>query len=136
MPFFNGERDQGEFRQADATIGSVQVPDLQFGLANNGTTRRPDIAPLVPLLGIGLVLGETNSTPTYPNLPERMREAGVIKSNIYGVYLNDFRGSDGSIVFGGVDAAKFTGELKEAPLVAGAKGAISSLRAEFSPFHL
>lgn len=33
------------------------------------------------------------STPSYPKLPARMREVGVIKSNVYGVYLNDFRES-------------------------------------------
>lgn len=91
--FFNGERDQGTFRRADAIAGGVTVPGLQFGLAENSTNSRTngDVVPLLPLLGIGPVLGETPSTPTYANLPARMREAGSIKSNIYGVYLNDFR---------------------------------------------
>lgn len=91
--FFNGERDQGTFRRADALAGGVLVPGLQFGLIENSTNSRTngDGAPLLPLLGVGPVLGETPSTPTYPNLPARMREVGSIKSNIYGVYLNDFR---------------------------------------------
>ncbi|KAJ6784994.1 hypothetical protein PWT90_03679 [Aphanocladium album] len=117
--YFNGELNLGEFKKADAVFGGVTVKDLQFGLVDALTEDFPEAnnAPLAPLLGVGPILGETPNTTAYPNLPARMRDIGTIRSNVFGVYLNDFRGTDGSVVFGGVDAAKFTGELKEAPLV-------------------
>lgn len=43
---------------------------------------------------------------------------------------------NGSIVFGGVDAAKFTGELKEAPLLPNDKGIISAFNVQFSSLQL
>ncbi|KAJ3499579.1 hypothetical protein NLG97_g199 [Lecanicillium saksenae] len=136
--YFNGELNLGEFKKADLNIGSASVKALQFGLVDELREDFPGVhAPLAPLFGVGPVLGETPDTPTYPNLPARMVETGDTKSNIFGVYLNDFRGLDGSVVFGGVDAAKFTGELKEAPLVpVDGTNKTSRFQVEFSSLQL
>lgn len=107
-PYFNGELNLGEFKRADAVVGGVTVAGLQFGLVDELNQTRPGTpsAPLTPLLGVGPIIGETEFTTTYNNLPARMRELGTIKSNIFGVYLNDWRES----------AANYKSNFDENPL--------------------
>lgn len=48
----------------------------------------------------------------YPSIPNTMVQQGLINADSYGLYLNDVRSPTGSIVFGGVDIAKYSGNLK------------------------
>lgn len=47
----------------------------------------------------------------YPNIPEVLRDTGIINSRLYSVYLNDVAEISGNILFGGIDTTKFKGEL-------------------------
>lgn len=62
------------------------------------------------LMGVGYSENEATSVQ-YPNMPEVLKDAGVINSRLYSVYLNDVGQSSGSILFGGIDKSKFTGSL-------------------------
>ncbi|KAJ3498563.1 hypothetical protein NLG97_g1031 [Lecanicillium saksenae] len=134
--FFNGEVDDGEYKKAAASIGGATLPKFQFGLVDRSTTREgtEKRRTLLPLLGVSPILGE-QVLPLYSNLPAHMVDLGVIKSNVFGLYMNDFRAPEGFVVFGGVDAAKFTGDLKEAPLVPD-NGTLNRFLVEFSSFQL
>ena len=72
------------------------------------------------VLGIGYPSNEVQVAQTdlgtYPNLPKAMVKQGLIKSNAYSLWLNDLAANTGSILFGGVDAAKYHGELKILPV--------------------
>ncbi|KAH7401265.1 hypothetical protein BKA66DRAFT_450091 [Pyrenochaeta sp. MPI-SDFR-AT-0127] len=54
---------------------------------------------LFPVFGVGPIQGESTNDgsgqgeATYANIPATMKSAGLIKSNIFGVYMNDFRKS-------------------------------------------
>ena len=48
---------------------------------------------------------------TTPTVPDGLYAGGYIKSRSYSLYLDDVAAKTGSILFGGVDTAKFTGEL-------------------------
>ncbi|PSN70349.1 acid protease [Corynespora cassiicola Philippines] len=135
--FANGQAFQGAFVQETLKVGNQSVPQVQFGLMQQG-----DITPagqLFPVLGVGPISGEANALKDgtiYDNLPAQMRKSGMINANLYGVYMNDFRNGNGSVTFGGVDMAKFTGQLQEAPIMPDDSGEISGFVTDFSSIKL
>ena len=48
---------------------------------------------------------------TTPTVPDALYTGGYIQSRSYSLYLDDVASKTGSILFGGVDTAKFTGDL-------------------------
>lgn len=72
------------------------------------------------VLGLGYAsnevqVGRFGQSP-YPNLPRAMVEKGLINSNAYSLWLNDLEANTGSIQFGGVNRAKYLGELETLPI--------------------
>lgn len=72
------------------------------------------------VLGIGYTsnegyVGHNEDTP-YPNLPQAMVQKGLIRSNAYSLWLNDLGANTGSILFGGVNTAKYHGKLETLPI--------------------
>lgn len=61
---------------------------------------------------MGLGYSYTEATyDTYPNIPEVLLATGVINSRLYSVYLNDLSDISGTVLFGGIDPSKYTGNL-------------------------
>lgn len=54
---------------------------------------------------------------TYPNVPVLMVSRGYIAKNAYSLWLNDINAAQGSLLFGGVDHAKYSGTLQTVPIV-------------------
>lgn len=78
------------------------------------------------VFGIGFTNGESsivyNSNNTsagyrYPNLPVSMKDQGLIDRVAYSLYLNDVEAQEGEILFGGVDHAKYDGNLSLLPML-------------------
>ncbi|KJZ72327.1 hypothetical protein HIM_08253 [Hirsutella minnesotensis 3608] len=130
--FVSGESFIGNFIKTSISFGSSTVTETQVGLYNDGN--QPGNPPLYPIFGSGS-LDKEGADDIYPNIPQRMKDTGVINTNAYSVYLNDFRGSNGSILFGGVDRAKFEGELQDVPLIK-ATDVIGDTMVEFSSLQL
>ncbi|OQN96249.1 hypothetical protein B0A48_17811 [Cryoendolithus antarcticus] len=105
--FGDGSTAVGPFAQDVIGIGNVAIKGVQFGLAEevNSTTGYA-----VGLMGLGYSLNEASQIQ-YPNMPEVLKEAGVTNSRLYSVYLNDEGDATGSILFGGIDKSKYTGNL-------------------------
>lgn len=80
---------------------------MQFGVAQQV---KSTTGYAIGLLGLGYSLNEA-TRDIYPNFPEVLVEAGEIDSRLYSVYLNTITATSGSILFGGVDADKYTGDL-------------------------
>jgi hypothetical protein len=84
------------------------VPNFEMGLALQTSIG-------VGILGIGYNDSEANivtgNGTTYANLPFALVDQGLIKTEAYSLWLNDLQSSEGSILFGGVDTAKYTGDL-------------------------
>ncbi|GKT66217.1 aspartic protease [Colletotrichum tofieldiae] len=127
--FGTGESYQGPMVKDALTLGSTQVPAAQIGLMETGSI--PPNTPSFSVFGVGPV-GNEGASKQYVNVPARMKEAGVISKNAYGVYLNDFKGSDGSITFGGMDTAKFEGKLQDVPLIPDDNGKFGQFVVSFS----
>ncbi|KAH3685722.1 hypothetical protein WICPIJ_003322 [Wickerhamomyces pijperi] len=100
------------------TVNGLSVDGLQFAVASQANAT-------VGVLGIGLEQLETtysgtlatgSNRYTYSNLPSKLVENGLIHRNVYSLYLNP-GGSSGSVLFGGVDHAKYSGNLQIVDLV-------------------
>ncbi|KAK4502549.1 hypothetical protein PRZ48_005974 [Zasmidium cellare] len=108
--FGDGSTAVGPYGSDVVGVGDVLVQPVQFGVANevNSTTGYS-----IGLLGLGYSANEavTSIEKAYQNLPEVLKDAGVINSRLYSIYLNDERAESGSILFGGIDKSKYTGEL-------------------------
>ncbi|EFY87387.1 hypothetical protein J3459_015725 [Metarhizium acridum] len=133
--FTGGAAFVGKFIESSlqVTPGGKAVP-VQMGLVESGGVPPGQVS--FPVMGIGPVQGESTNN-LYPNVPARFKQDSLSRSNAYGLYLGDFRSPDnGSLVWGGFDAAKCEGELKIAPLVATEDGALPSFVVDFSSVGL
>ena len=95
------------------SIGGQSLTGLQFGIGYTSTSADG-------ILGIGYTADESQvnaaNLKSYANLPQAMANAGLIKSNAYSLWLDDLKANTGSIIFGGVDTDKYTGQLQTLPI--------------------
>lgn len=93
-----GTFGKDDYYFADGT----KVPQLEFGLMSQMPRK-------YGLFGVGKISME--STPAhYNNFPFALKDAGIIDTVAYSMYLK-YPESSGSFLFGGVDKAKYSGEL-------------------------
>lgn len=108
----------GEFGVDDVTIGGIQVSNLSFAVASEANSS-------MGVLGIGLNTTESTSgnylfgsgDGLYENLPAKMVSQGLIAKNAYSLYLDSVNASSGTVLFGGVDHAKYTGTLQTVKVI-------------------
>lgn len=101
---FNG------FNVSNLSFATVNLTDSTFGV-----------------LGIGLAGLETTysgslslslrSSYMYENLPIKMKTDGIIDKIVYSLYLNKQDALTGSVLFGAVDHAKYSGTLQTVPII-------------------
>ncbi|KAI9645221.1 hypothetical protein NHQ30_005955 [Ciborinia camelliae] len=108
ISYVDGTGSTGDYFQDSFSIGGSTLKSFTMGLAT-------DTSISVGIMGIGYNSSEANiqtgNGTTYPNLPNAMVASGLIKTNAYSLWLDDLQSSTGSILFGGIDTAKFTGDL-------------------------
>ncbi|KAI9828950.1 MAG: hypothetical protein M1819_006449 [Sarea resinae] len=113
ITYGDGTGAYGDFAKDVLHIGGVKVPGFQFGIGYNSSNAEG-------VMGIGYEKDEAEAAEnniTYTNLPQALLNAGLIKAKAYSLWLNDLDASEGSILFGGVDTDKFTGELETLPVL-------------------
>jgi len=83
--FGDGSTAVGPFAEDVVGIGEVLVDNVQFGVAEevNSTTGYA-----IGLMGLGYSENEATEHQ-YPNMPEVLRDSGVINSRLYSIFLND-----------------------------------------------
>ncbi|KZF21298.1 aspartyl protease [Xylona heveae TC161] len=105
---------EGDYATDTLHIGGADVTDLQFGIGYVSSSAQG-------ILGIGYPINEVQvnvaQQQPYPNLPQLLANKGMINSNAYSLWLNDLDSSEGAILFGGVNTAKYTGELSTVPVI-------------------
>ncbi|KAK9383495.1 aspartic peptidase domain-containing protein [Kockiozyma suomiensis] len=109
----------GVYMKDTLTLGNAQVPNVTFGLAENSTSS-------LGVFGIGFAVNEA-SDKLYSNVPDLLVSEGIIQSKAYSLWLNSLNSDSGSILFGGIDTAKFTGKLQTIDL----KPTYESIYAQF-----
>lgn len=97
------------------TIGGATISALEMGIAHQATLT-------TGLLGIGYDVNEaSNALKTgsfiYPSIIDTMVAQSLISTKAYSLYLDDLSSSTGRILFGGLDADKFQGNLIQVPVV-------------------
>ncbi|KAK9465619.1 aspartic peptidase domain-containing protein [Lipomyces arxii] len=105
---------RGDYAQDSFGIGGATVHNLTVGVATNANATEG-------IMGIGYasneaIVGQQGPSSQYPNLPELMVQQGLIQSRAYSLWLNDLFASTGTVLFGGIDRAKFSGNLVELPI--------------------
>ncbi|KAF2968893.1 hypothetical protein GQX73_g4694 [Xylaria multiplex] len=113
ISYVDGSGASGDYVSDTITIGGSKLDRLQFGIGYTSSSSQG-------ILGIGYPSNEVQvgraGKDAYDNLPAALVTAGQISRNAYSLWLNDLDASRGSILFGGVDAAQYTGSLHTLPI--------------------
>lgn len=107
IAYVDNSYSRGDYFQDDLKIAGATIQNLTMGLGV-----RTNIAH--GLIGLGYVINEASMDTvdaTYPNLPVAMEQGGLINTVAYSLWLNDLDANTGSILFGGIDTAKYVGDL-------------------------
>ena len=116
ISYADGTGASGVWGTDEVEIGNATVNSLSFAVANKSTTN-------VGILGIGLAGLETTKNIStgegyeYSNLPLMLKSQGIIDKALYSLYLGNISDRHGLVLFGAIDNAKYTGNLKTVKMV-------------------
>lgn len=114
ISYVDGSGAAGDYATDTFRFGGQTITDMQFGIGYISSSPEG-------ILGIGYTINEVQvnrfGLDAYPNLPQKLKDDGMIGSVAYSLWLNDLDASTGSILFGGVDTDKFTGQLSTLPII-------------------
>lgn len=103
----------GNLSTDNIRMGDITVDNATFAVATIANSSEA-------VFGIGYVGDEAtiySANRTYDNIPVTMKKQGLIERVAYSLYLNGIPEATGQVLFGGVDHAKYSGELGLVPLV-------------------
>lgn len=109
ITYLDGTAATGNYITDNFEIYNVTVKSLQMGLATSVETG-------TGVLGVGFTQDEAAQTK-YPNIITELADQNFTNSRAFSLYLNDIRATTGTLLFGGVDTAKFSGPLNILPIV-------------------
>ncbi|THX39710.1 acid protease [Aureobasidium pullulans] len=106
--FEDSSKKKGDYFTDEVQIGEISVTNARLGIAyevSDPTGMNTGI------MGLGYANNEgSNKSEPYPTFLDALVQSGAIESRLYGIYLNQIN-SSGSIIFGGIDIAKFQGPM-------------------------
>ncbi|KAI0114987.1 acid protease [Daldinia grandis] len=113
ISYVDGSGASGDYVTDTIKIGDLSLEEFQFGIGYRSSSQQG-------ILGIGYPVNEVQvgraGKDPYDNLPKKMVSTGQIERNAYSLWLNDLDANRGSILFGGVDTAQYTGSLQTLPI--------------------
>lgn len=114
ISYVDGSGAAGNYVSDTLQFAGVTLDNFQFGV---GATSASTMGVLG--IGYGVIEVQVNRAggQIYPNLPLALRNGGHINSAAYSLWLNDLDASTGSILFGGVNSAKYEGSLVTVPVL-------------------
>lgn len=114
ISYVDGSGAQGDYVTDVLGFADVTLDNFQFGVGL-------DSASSMGVLGISYEIIEVQVNRAggraYPNLPQALLNAGHINTKAYSLWLNDLDANTGSILFGGVNTAKYEGDLVTVPVL-------------------
>lgn len=124
LSYVDGSTVNGTYASDKVTVAGATIDKFVFAVAHElQVSPNTKNGPQYGIMGLSYEGGESsicaseyysskcNINFTTPTIPDGLYAAGYIKSRSYSLYLDDVAAKSGSILFGGVDTAKFTGEL-------------------------
>lgn len=110
ISYLDGSTATGDFGQDNIEFfDDFVLKRANFAVVENTTSE-------IGVFGVGYPGLESTSTK-YSNIPHALKEQNLIAKAAYSLYLDSSSASQGSILFGGIDHAKYTGELIEIDIV-------------------
>lgn len=113
ISYVDGSGAAGDYATDTITVGGTTLTDFQFGIGYTSSSSQG-------ILGLGYPVNEVQvgreHLSSYDNLPAKMASSGATASSAFSLWLNDLDAGTGQILFGGVDAARFSGELHTLPV--------------------
>ncbi|SGZ51018.1 CIC11C00000003523 [Sungouiella intermedia] len=106
----------GDSTTAEGIWGTDQIGFDGFNISDFNFAVVSESNSTMGILGIGPPGGETTNT-TYENFPMRLKSDGLIHKNVFSLYLNQVDSLNGSVLFGAVDHAKYSGTLQTVPII-------------------
>ncbi|KAK0737278.1 aspartic peptidase domain-containing protein [Apiosordaria backusii] len=94
-------------------IESARITQQIFGVAYDTS------GPTNSILGLGPSL--EGWTSSYPSLLDNLKSQGHIGSRVWSLDVKGFESQSGSVIFGGIDTSKYTGDLAKIPIVPAAQ---------------
>nr|POF14855.1 putative aspartic-type endopeptidase opsb [Quercus suber] len=114
ISYLDGSGSTGDYVRDVVQFGGITLDDQQFGIGYSSSSKEG-------ILGIGYPTNEVAvaffGDQPYANVPANLVDHGYINTNAYSLWLNDLDASTGSILFGGVNTAKYTGSLQSVPVI-------------------
>ncbi|MCJ1465266.1 hypothetical protein MMC07_003882 [Pseudocyphellaria aurata] len=106
VTYVDGSGASGGFVTDTVSFGGYELTKFQFGEAYSSGTA-------LGVIGLGYqgLEAQQEGSPLYPTLTQALLSQQLINLNAYSIWLNDRTSSDGTILFGGVDMAKYAGKL-------------------------
>ncbi|KAF7550702.1 hypothetical protein G7Z17_g5548 [Cylindrodendrum hubeiense] len=108
ITYLDTRRIRGDYFNDTVTIDGKAIKNQQLGLATKSV--RP-----TGIMGLGFS-ANVAADVEYPTILNNMVSQGYIDTNAFSLYLNDLSADSGTILFGGIDQAKFVGKLTTLPL--------------------
>jgi candidapepsin len=129
--YADGTSASGIWGTDTLVFGNTTVDNFSFAVANRTSSD-------VSVFGIGLPALQvtTQYGITYANLPIKLRQDGTIAKAAYSVFLGSSTATSGTILFGGVDHAKYTGDLVTVPIISLTSGPPNRLLAKVNSISL
>ncbi|KAK7208218.1 aspartic peptidase domain-containing protein [Myxozyma melibiosi] len=112
----------GDNTQADGVYAQDTLEIAGVTLTNQTLAVATDTNLTNGVLGIGYESGEvsagdnSSTTGQYSGLLRSMVDQGYINSRVYSLYLNDLDAPTGDVLFGGINRAKYDGDLVVLPI--------------------
>lgn len=107
IEYVSGDNATGNWGTDTLAIGPVTLENLQFAAVSHTTS-------LSGILGLSLPGSESVVwvKNEYPNFPDQLVNQGYIDRTVYSLYLNSINATEGNLLLGGIDHAKFEGDLE------------------------
>jgi hypothetical protein len=131
VTYGDGTDAQGNYVLDTVSLEGTVLKKFQFIDVDQFTTQITIEQPWEPavsgLIGLGAKQLEAGADAnfTYHNLPSAMVDAGLIKSDAYSLWLDDIESIHGQLLFGGLNRAKYEGDLVTMDIYPDAKGIIN-----------
>ncbi|KAL8700238.1 MAG: hypothetical protein Q9201_005556 [Fulgogasparrea decipioides] len=113
ITYGHGGYGRGDHASDTIHFGGRVLTGMEFGIGYNSDSGGG-------VIGLGYAINEAHPRDPkfkpYSNMPQLMVDQELIHSNAYSLWLDDRASSTGSLLFGGVDTAKYHGTLQTFPV--------------------
>lgn len=114
ISYADGSETSGDYFTDSLTVSGMTLDNFTMGLGLNDSNSLLNHG----IMGISFEDGEAIQGKKYPNFPEAMvnssfvsSSSSLVSSKAYSLWLDDLEAGTGSILFGGIDTSKYTGDL-------------------------